>query len=123
VTALIHTMVSTGMAIRDTVQLEKSQIREGWLKIKRQKMKKKEGGKVQQKLDPALYAELMAVTNANPRFVFWSGTGTPVSAVTNWQTDLRKVMKAAGVYIQGNLSHRFRDTAVRLLVRRRLFHD
>jgi hypothetical protein len=116
-------MVSTGMAIRDTVQLEKSQIREGWLKIKRQKMKKKEGGKVQQKLDPALYAELMAVTNANPRFVFWSGTGTPVSAVTNWQTDLRKVMKAAGVYIQGNLSHRFRDTAVRLLVRRRLFHD
>jgi integrase len=112
VTALIHTMVSTGMAIRDTVQLEKSQIREGWLKIKRQKMKKKEGGKVQQKLDPALYAELMAVTNANPRFVFWSGTGTPVSAVTNWQTDLRKVMKAAGVYIQGNLSHRFRDTAV-----------
>jgi site-specific recombinase XerD len=112
VTALIHCMVSTGLAIRDTVQLEKGQIRDGWLKIKRQKMKKKEGGKVQQKLDPALHQELLAVTNGNPRFVFWSGEGTPVSAVTNWQNDLRILMKAAGVYIPGNLSHRFRDTAV-----------
>ena len=112
VTALIHCMVSTGLAIRDTVQLEKGQIRDGWLKIKRQKMKKKEGDKVQQKLDPALHQELLAVTNGNPRFVFWSGEGTPVSAVTNWQNDLRILMKAAGVYIPGNLSHRFRDTAV-----------
>jgi site-specific recombinase XerD len=112
VTALIHCMVSTGLAIRDTVQLEKGQIRDGWLKIKRQKMKKKEGGKVQQKLDPALHQELLAVTNGNPRFVFWSGEGTPVSTVTNWQNDLRILMKAAGVYIPGNLSHRFRDTAV-----------
>jgi site-specific recombinase XerD len=112
VTALIHCMVSTGLAIRDTVQLEKNHIRDGWLKIKRQKMKKKKGGKVRQKLDPALYAELLAVTNGNPRYVFWSGTGGPRSAVTNWQTDLRKVMIAAGVYIPGNLSHRFRDTFV-----------
>ena len=57
-----------------------------WLKIKRQKMKKKEGGKVQQKLDAALHKELLAVTNGNPRCVFWSGEGTAVSAVTNWQT-------------------------------------
>ena len=83
-----------------------------WLKIKRQKMKKKEGGKVQQKLDAALHKELLAVTNGNPRYVFWSGQGTAVSAVTNWQNDLRILMKAAGVYIPGNLSHRFRDTAV-----------
>jgi site-specific recombinase XerD len=108
VTALIHCMVSTGLAIRDTVQLEKNSIKDGWLKIDRQKT----GKEVQQKLDPALHRELLAVTNGNPRFVFWSGEGTPVSAVTNWQTELRKVMKAAGVYIQGNLSHRFRDTAV-----------
>ena len=112
VTALIHCMVSTGLAIRDNVQLEKSHIRDGWLKIKRQKMKKKEGGKVQQKLDAALHKELLAVTNGNPRYVFWSGEGTAVSAVTNWQNDLRILMKAAGVYIPGNLSHRFRDTAV-----------
>jgi integrase/recombinase XerD len=108
VTALIHCMVSTGLAIRDTVQLEKTSIKDGWLKIGRQKT----GREVQQKLDGALYAELLAVTNGNPRYVFWSGTGNPVSAVTNWQTDLRKVMKRAGVYIPGNLSHRFRDTAV-----------
>jgi len=108
VTALIHCMVSTGLAIRDTVQLEKASIKDGWLEVDRQKT----GREVQQKLDAALYAELLAVTNGNPRFVFWSGTGDPVSAVTNWQTELRKVMIAAGVYIPGNLSHRFRDTAV-----------
>jgi site-specific recombinase XerD len=108
VTALIHCMVSTGLAIRDTIQLEKENILDGWLHIDRQKT----GREVQQKLDPALYQELLAVTNGNPRFVFWSGVGTPVSAVTNWQTALRKLMMDAGVYIHRNLSHRFRDTAV-----------
>jgi len=108
VTTLIRCMVSTGLAIRDVVQLEKSHIKDGWVRIHRQKT----GRAVNQRLDPALHSELLAVTNGNPRFVFWSGQGTPVSAVTNLQTDLRKVMKGAGVYIQGNLSHRFRDTFV-----------
>ena len=96
-------MVSTGLAIRDTIQLEKENILDGWLHIDRQKT----GREVQQKLDPALYQELLAVTNGNPRFVFWSGVGTPVSAVTNWQTALRTLMMDAGVYIHRNLSHRF----------------
>ena len=37
VTALIHCMVSTGFAIRDTIQLERDNIRDGWLRINREK--------------------------------------------------------------------------------------
>jgi len=62
VTALIHSMVSTGLAIRDTVQLEIASIKDGRLSIKRQKT----GKAVTQRLDPALHRELMAVTNGNP---------------------------------------------------------
>jgi integrase len=108
VKALIRCMVSTGLAIRDTIQLERNSIHDGWLRIERQKT----GKPVMQKLDPALHRELLAVTNGNPRYIFWSGIGLPSSATTNWQRDLRQLMEDAGVWIKGNLSHRFRDTAV-----------
>ena len=39
VTALIHCQVATGLAIRDTVQLEREHIKDGWLRIKRQKIR------------------------------------------------------------------------------------
>ncbi|MGB6734293.1 MAG: hypothetical protein WA899_04965 [Candidatus Sulfotelmatobacter sp.] len=108
VVALIHLQVATGLAIRDSIQLEREHIRDGWLRIKRQKTDKP----VRQKLDAGLYKELLAVTNGNPRFVFWNGTSLPESATGLWQEDLRTLMKAAGLWIKGNLSHRFRDTAV-----------
>ncbi len=108
VTALIHCMVSTGLAIRDTIQLERENIGGGWLKIDRQKT----GKAVMQKLDLALHRELLAVINGNPRYIFWNGTSLPTSATTNWQHDLRLLMRNAGLWIKGNLSHRFRDTAV-----------
>lgn len=108
VTALIHCQVATGLAIRDAVQLERGHIRDGWLRIKRQKTDKA----VRQKLDAGLYDELIAVTNGNPKYVFWNGASLPESATGLWQTDLRQLMQDAGVWIKGNLSHRFRDTAV-----------
>ena len=107
-TALIHCMVSTGLAIRDTIQLERDSLRDGWLRINRQKTDKL----VKQRLDPALHAELLAVTNGNPKYVFWNGSSLPNSAVGIWQHDLRALMEDAGLWIKGNLSHRFRDTAV-----------
>jgi hypothetical protein len=48
----------------------------------------------------------------NHRFVFWNGTSLPTSATGLWQADIRTVMKDADLLIPGNLSHRFRDTAV-----------
>jgi integrase len=107
-TALIHCQVATGLTIRDTVQLERENIKDGWLRIKRQKTNKP----VRQKLDSGLHEELIAVTNGNTRYVFWNGTSLPTSATGLWQEDLRQVMKDAGLWIKGNLSHRFRDTAV-----------
>jgi hypothetical protein len=105
---LIHCQLSTGLAIRDTVQLERKSIKDGWLRIKRQKTRRP----VRQKLNDALYQELLAVTNGNPRYVFWNGTSLPESATGLWQRDLKKLMEDTGVWIKGNLSHRFRDTCV-----------
>jgi site-specific recombinase XerD len=107
-TALIHCMVSTGLAIRDTIQLERTSIQDGWLEIARQKT----GRSVTQKLEKALHRELLSVTNGNPRYVFWNGQSLGHSATGLWQADLRTLMEDAGLWIKGNLSHRFRDTAV-----------
>jgi integrase len=108
ITALIHFMVSTGLAIRDTVQLEPENVADGWLRIKRQKTSKP----VEQRLDAGLHEELLGVAPANSRFIFWAGVGLANSAASHTLRDLRYVMKDAGLWIKGNLSHRFRDTAV-----------
>ncbi len=108
IAALIHCQLSTGLAIRDAVQLEHKSIKDGWLRIKRQKTRRP----VRQKLNDALYKELLKVTNGNPRYIFWNGTSLPESATGLWLRDLKKLMKDTGVWIKGNLSHRFRDTAV-----------
>lgn len=63
-TALVHCQVSTGLAIRDTVQLERTNIKDGWLRIERQKTNKP----VVQRLDPTLCAELLS------RLAKWQGT-------------------------------------------------
>ena len=107
-TALIHCMVATGLAIRDTVQLERVNLSDGWLRIERQKT----GRSVRQRLDAALRDELLSVANGNPKYIFWDGVSEATSAVGIWQADLRKLMQDAGLWIKGNLSHRFRDTAV-----------
>jgi integrase/recombinase XerD len=108
VIALIHCQVETGLAIRDTVQLERDHIKDGWLRIERQKT----GRPVRQPLRPGLHEELLRVTNGNPKYVFWNGTSLPESATGLWQRDLKKLMVDCGLWIKGNLSHRFRDTAV-----------
>ena len=107
-TALIHFMVSTGVAIRDAVQLERENVKDKWLRIRRQKTNRP----VEQKLDAGLYQELLAVANSNPKYIFWNGTSLPTSAAGLWQTYMRQVMKDANLWIKGNLFHRFRDTAV-----------
>jgi len=107
-TALIHLQVSTGLAIVDAIQLQRDNIKDGWLRIKRQKTNKP----VEQKLDEGLHRELLAVANSNPKYVFWNGTSLLSSATGTWESDLRSVMKDSGLWIKGNLSHRFRDTAV-----------
>jgi integrase len=102
---LIRFMLSTGVAIRDAVQLERGNLQGGWLRIDRQKTSKP----VRQHLDASLCQELLA---GDSQYIFWDGQFLVTSAVTAWQDDLRKLMQDAGVWIKGNVSHRFRDTAV-----------
>lgn len=106
ITALIHCQVATGLVIRDAVQLERPNIAGGWLRIERQKTDKK----VRQKIDSGLVAELLSI--AHEKFIFWDEKSEITSAVGLYQTDLRQLMKDAGLWIKGALSHRFRDTAV-----------
>ena len=98
VTALIHCQVATGLAIRDSVQLERANIKDGWLRIERQKT----GKRVRQRLDPALRDELLSV--AYERFIFWDEKSEVTSAVGLWQADLRQLMQDANLWIKGNLS-------------------
>jgi integrase len=104
-TLLVKFMIATGVAIRDTVQLERKNIRDGWLRINRQKT----GRPVRQHLDPGLCRELL---DGEGRYIFWDGKYQVTSAVTTWQDDLRLLMQNAGLWIEGNVSHRFQDTAV-----------
>lgn len=105
-TLLIKFMIATGVAIRDTVQLDRHKhLRDGWLRFNRQKT----GRPVVQHLDPTLYAELM---EGEGKYVFWDGKYQVTSEVTTWQDDVRLLMQNAGVWIEGNTTHRFRDTAV-----------
>lgn len=103
-TLLVKLMIATGLAIRDAVQLERKNIRDGWLKIARQKT----GRPVLQQLDPDLVRDLAG----DGEFVFWDEKTLVTSLVTAWQDDLRELMQGAKLWIPGNTSHRFRDTAV-----------
>ena len=103
-TLLIKLMVATGLAIRDALQLERKNIRDGWLKIDRQKT----GRSVLQQLDPDLIRDL----DGDGEYIFWDEKTLVTSLVTAWQDDLRVLMQEAKLWIPGNVSHRFRDTAV-----------
>jgi integrase len=109
VTALIHLMVSTGLAIRDAVGLEKAAIADGRLRVKRQKTGKAISAV---KLDATLLNELRAVLNGNPRYIFWEGRSASENMTGPWQIDIKRLMQDAGLYVQGNVNHRFRDTFV-----------
>jgi site-specific recombinase XerD len=120
VRGLVQTMRWSGLAIRDAVTLRRDEI----IHDKGKKLyrivtaRQKTGTHVSVPIPPEVAKEILAVLNGNSAYVFWStGTGREQSAVTNWQHDLRKLFRDAGIKSAGNmLSHRLRDTfAVDLL--------
>ncbi len=110
--ALIRCMVSTGLSIVDAVQLERGALERAEktkiLKIERQKTNKE--AKIP--VNAELLTELKTVLNGNPKYVFWHGGALADSETKRLQGEMRELMKAAGIYIEGNVFHRFRDTAV-----------
>jgi site-specific recombinase XerD len=120
VRGLVQLMRWSGLAIRDAVTLRRDEIiHDGPKKLYRiVTARQKTGTHVSVPIPVAIAKGVLGVLNGNPLYVFWStGNGKEQSAVTNWQHDLRKLFKDAGITSEGNmLSHRLRDTfAVDLL--------
>ena len=122
VRAFLQCMRWTGLAIRDSLTLRRDALTQdtarGLYRVTTKRAKT--GTPVSVPLPPEVAAELLAVSNANPDYFFWSGKGAPQSATSNWgQRYIAPVFKAANVYSDGNmLSHRLRDTfAVELLTK------
>jgi len=118
-TALIHLMTSTGLAIRDAVQLQRAAIQDGWLRIERQKTDKA----VRQKLSFSLCKELAAIANGNPQYIFWDGKILATSAVGMFQDDFAEGNAGRERVDQGQRGTSVSRYGDGLLARPGLFYD
>ena len=91
--ALIQLMKHCGLAIRDTVTLERSEILHDDL-YRVVTSRQKTGVHVSVPIPDDVAHEVLTVLNGNPKYIFWAtGLGKETSAVTNWQHDLRTVFR------------------------------
>jgi site-specific recombinase XerD len=117
--ALFQLMRHSGLSIRDALTLERAEIQhdpaKGLYRITTSRQKTKVHVSVPIPLDVA--KELLSVPNENPRYIFWSGTGSEESITKNWaKYYIAPCFKAAGLASGHMMSHRLRDTfAVEML--------
>ena len=112
----------SGLAIRDAVTLERRRLSDdGELLLYRAKT----GNPVYVPLRPDVADALRSIPpgpSPNPRYFFWSGNGSPKSAVGNWQRSFRRLFKIADLRREDGSRkrchpHMFRDTfAVEMLL-------
>lgn len=117
---LLELMRWSGLAIGDALTLERSAIKHDETKdlYRIVTSRQKTGTDVSVPIPKRVAEELIKVTNGNPRFVFWSGTGQPNTIGKMFANRyIRPLFEAAGLANGGRmLSHRLRDTfAVDLL--------
>jgi integrase/recombinase XerD len=120
VRAFIQCMRWSGLAILDTLKLERANLQHDKARnvFRIVTKRTKTGTHVSVPIPPDVAQELLAVLNGNPKYIFWSGNGEPETATKNWaKRYIRLVFKAANIHSDGNMvSHRLRDTfAVDLL--------
>ena len=118
VRAIVQLMRHSGLAIRDAVTLQRSELQ--WDPRKRvhrvTTSRQKTGTHVSVPIPADVAAELLSVLNGNPTYFFWStGSGKEQSAVTNWQHDLRTLFREAG--FAGPARHRSRSKRVMAILR------
>lgn len=112
VRALIRCMRYSGLAIGDTVRLERSNVQHdaGKNLTRIVTSRAKTGVDVSVPIPPDVASELLAVANGNPRYVFWqTGNGQPETAVKDWHGDLHQLFQEAGM--PTGHPHQLRDTA------------
>ena len=115
--AIVRFMRHTGLAIMDAVTFERSELTKQGKLYRATTSRQKTGTHVTVPIPPDVAAEVIRAMelNANERYIFWNtGVGTPQTAVTHWQHDLRRAFRAAGM--PNGHPHQLRDTfAVGLL--------
>jgi integrase/recombinase XerD len=93
-------MRHSGLAIRDSVTLERDEL-EWDAKLHRVvTSRQKTGTHVSVPIPPDVAKEVLSVMklNESPKYIFWnSGTSTERTIVTNWQNDLKQTFVAAGM--------------------------
>jgi integrase/recombinase XerD len=119
VRALFQLMRYSGLAIRDALTLERTEIQHDAEKGLHRIVtaRQKTGTHVSVPIPPDVAKELLAVENDNPKYVFWSGNGDEESITKNWAKYYVAPAFAAAKITGGHMmSHRLRDTfAVDLL--------
>lgn len=110
VRALVQLMRHSGLAIRDAVTLQRSEIQTDAKKklVRVVTKRQKTGTHVSVPLPPDVAAEILAQSGEYP---FWSGSGLETSAVTNWQHDLRTLFRSVFGKKTKFTPHCLRDTA------------
>jgi len=97
VRALVRIMRYSGLAIMDAVTLERGELQHDTKKklYRIVTSRQKTGTHVSVPIPDDVAHEALEVLNGNPRYFFWTGNGKPVSSVTHWQHDLRKLFREA----------------------------
>jgi integrase/recombinase XerD len=126
--ALVQLMRYAGLSIIDAACLERSQIFQNGDEYRirlasRQKTSKKDNRqRIDNAVPVAVGAELVAVLNGNPRYVFWNWPGEDAgtdeqkrNAAKFWQKAIRSLLDAAGV--PNATSHKFRHTLAIEMIR------
>jgi integrase len=111
--ALFQLMRWSGLAIRDAVTLERAEIQHD-AKGKLYRVttsRQKTGTHVSVPIPADVAKELLALTNENPRYLFWTGESGETIAKTWANRYIRPLFEAAKIPCDGHmLSHRLRDT-------------
>jgi site-specific recombinase XerD len=112
----------SGLSLVDAVCLSKDELQQVGKEFRVSCDRQKTGTHVSNWIPAWLGKELLTVKNGNPKYFFWSGTGTSEDAPSYFQKLYRKVFDASGVGIVAEgrkrkfSSHCFRHTyAVELL--------
>jgi integrase/recombinase XerD len=112
--ALLQLMRWSGLAIGDALRLGRDEIihdRENGI-YRVVTSRQKTGTDVSVPIPPKVASEILAVTNRNPRYLFWSGNGKPDTISKKWvNVYITPLFEAAGFERNGNMvSYRLRDT-------------
>jgi integrase len=120
VRALVQLMRWSGLAIQDALTLPRAAVRHDVARdvYRVVTSRQKTGTDVSVPIPKDVGLELLSVTNSNPKYLFWTGTGRGTTVARMFgRRYIRPLFTACGFADQGRmLSHRLRDTfAVDLL--------